>query len=259
MFRDLLAGRELAWQLAVRDIKAQYRQTALGIIWAFILPLANSAAWLFIQRAGIVTLQETSLPYPVYVFTGTILWAIFMDAVNSPLQKTTAAKPMLAKINFPREALVVSGIYQTIFNAAIKMAVLLGTLLIMGFVPKWSLLLFPFAVFSLILTGTVLGLILTPVGLLYSDIGKGLPFIMQFLMYITPVVFPMPTEGWAANLFQFNPITPLILTTRDFVTGFEPTYIDAFFCVYIIMFILLCLMWVIYRAAMPIVIERMSA
>ncbi|MGA7983066.1 MAG: ABC transporter permease, partial [Chromatiaceae bacterium] len=117
MFRDLWNGRELAWQLAVRDIRAQYRQTALGLLWAFILPLANTAAWLFIQHAGIVKVKATSLPYPVYVFTGTMLWSIFMDAVNGPLQQTIAAKPMLAKINFQREALVVSGVYQTLFNA----------------------------------------------------------------------------------------------------------------------------------------------
>ena len=120
MFRDLLASRELAWQLAVRDIRAQYRQTALGLLWAFILPLANTGAWLFIQSTGIVTIQGTELPYPVYVFTGTMLWAIFMDAVNAPLQQTIAAKPMLAKINFPREGFILSGIYQTLFNASIK-------------------------------------------------------------------------------------------------------------------------------------------
>ncbi len=130
MFRDLWAGRELAWQLAVRDIKAQYRQTALGLLWAFILPLAHTLTWIFLNASGIVTVRETALPYPVYVFTGTMLWAIFMDAVNAPLQQTMAAKQMLAKINFPREALVVSGIYQTLFNGGIKIALLLITLMI---------------------------------------------------------------------------------------------------------------------------------
>jgi lipopolysaccharide transport system permease protein len=259
MLHDLLKSRELAWQLALRDIKAQYRQTALGLLWAFILPLANTAAWLFIQASGIVTIQATTLPYPVYVFTGTILWAIFMDAVNAPLQQTTAAKPMLAKINFPREALVLSGIYQTLFNAGIKLVVLLAALLIMGVTPGAGLVWFPFAVLSLILAGTALGLLLTPVGMLYTDVGKGLPLLMQFLMYLTPVVFPMPASGWAATLFQLNPLTPLILTARDLLTGFTPMHLDAFLAVNVAMALLLILVWVVYRAAMPILIERMSA
>lgn len=259
MFGDLLAGRELAWQLALRDIRAQYRQAALGLLWAFILPLANTAAWLFIQGSGIITLQPTALPYPVYVFTGTLLWSIFMDAVNAPLQQTIAAKPMLAKINFPREALVLSGIYQTFFNAGIKIIVLLAALLIMGITPGWGLLLFPLATLSLILAGIALGLLITPVGMLYTDIGKGLPLLMQFLMYLTPVVFPVPSGGWAATLFQLNPLTPLILTARDLLTGFAPEHWGAFFIVNAAMLALLAVMWVVYRAAMPALIERMSA
>jgi lipopolysaccharide transport system permease protein len=259
MFCDLVRGRELAWQLAVRDIRVQYRQAALGLFWAFILPLANTAIWLFIQGSGIVTLQPTALPYPIYVFTGTILWAIFMDAVNSPLQLTSSAKPMLAKINFPKEALIASGIYQTLFNAAIKIGVLLPVLLIMGVLPGERLALFPVALLSLIMAGTVVGLLVTPLGMLYSDIGKGLPILMQFLMYTTPVVFAMPTGGWAATLFLNNPLTPLIGTARDLLTGFEPQQLGAFVFVNVGILALLMVVWVVYRVAMPILIERMSA
>ncbi|TCJ14750.1 ABC transporter permease [Parasulfuritortus cantonensis] len=259
MFGDLLAGRELAWQLALRDIKAQYRQTALGLLWAFILPLANTAAWLLIQHTGVVTIRDTGIPYPVFVFTGAMLWAIFMDAVNAPLQQTVAAKPMLAKINFPREALVLSGIYQTLFNAAIKLAVLIPALWLMGVTPGVGLAFLPVTVLSLVLAGTAFGLLLTPVGMLYTDIGKGLPLLMQFFMFLTPVVFPMPSAGWAATLFQYNPLTPLIVTARETLTGFTPHFLGDYLSVNVGMLALLAVVWVVYRAAMPILIERMSA
>lgn len=259
MLYDLANSGELGYQLAVRDIKVQYRQTILGLLWAFILPLANTAAWLFIQGSGIVTIQSTELPYPVYVFSGTILWSIFMDGVNGPLQQTQAAKAMLAKINFPREALVVSGLYQTLFNAVIKIAVLLTALLILGIRPGFGLIFFPLAVISLVLAGTALGLLITPVGMLYTDVGKGFPLILQFLMYITPVVFPIPSSGWAATLFQLNPLTPLILTARHFLTGLSAQHLTGFLIVNGGILILLVLVWVVYRAAMPILIERMSA
>ncbi|WP_242523411.1 ABC transporter permease [Thiocystis minor] len=259
MFRDLLASRELAWRLAVRDISAQYRQAFLGILWAFILPLANTLVWVFLSGSGIVSVGKTALPYPVYVFTGTMLWAIFMDALNAPLQQTSAAKAMLAKLNFPREALIVSGIYQTLFNAGIKIALLLVVLPFMGVDLGWNLLLFPIGLLSLILVGTAVGLLLTPVGLLYTDIGKGLPLLMQFLMYLTPVVFPMPKDGWAATLFAINPLSPLILTARDWLTGFPPAFLGAFVVVNLLALVLLLMVWVVYRLAMPILIERMSA
>lgn len=259
MLRDVIAGRELAWRLAVRDIRAQYRQAFLGILWAFILPLANTVTWIFLSRAGIVSVGETALPYPVYVFTGTMLWSILMDAMNAPLQQTNAARGMLAKLNFPREALLVSGIYQTLFDAGIKIALLIGALILLGINPGWNLLLFPLGIVSLILVGTAIGLLITPVGMLYTDVGRALPLLMQFLMYLSPVVFPMPKDGWAATLFQINPLTPLILTARDWLTGGQPEFLGYFLAVNFAALALLLLVWVAYRLAMPILIERMSA
>jgi lipopolysaccharide transport system permease protein len=259
MFRDLVASRELAWRLAVRDISAQYRQAFLGILWAFILPLANTLAWIFLNNTGVVKIADTSLPYHVYVFTGTMLWAIFMDALNAPLQQATAAKPMLSKLNFPREALVISGIYQTLFNAGIKIVLLLGALVVVGINPGWNLLLFPLGILSLILVGTALGLFITPVGMLYTDVGKALPLLMQFLMYATPVVFAMPKEGFAVTLFTLNPLTPLILTSRDWLTGQSPEFLAYFVLVNLFAIVILFVVWVVYRLAMPILIERMSA
>ena len=263
MFRDMLtdlwASRELAWRLAVRDISAQYRQAFLGILWAFILPLANTLTWIFLSGNGIVVVKETALPYTVYVFSGSMLWAILMDAVNAPLRQVSGAKPMLTKLNFPRESLVVSGIYQTLFNAGIKIILLLAILPFLGVMPGWRLLLFPLGLISLVLTGTAIGLLLTPVGVLYSDIGKGLPLLMQFLMYLAPVVFPMPKTGIAATLYDINPLTPVILTARNWLTGLPSEYLTGFLVVNVLALILLVAVWIVFRLAMPILIERMSS
>lgn len=259
MFRDLAESRELAWRLTVRDLSAQYRQAFLGFLWAIILPLSNTLVWIFLNRSGVVNVSDTPLPYPVYVFTGTMLWAILMDALNAPLQMVNASKNMLAKINFPREALVVAGIYQTMVNALIKVGLLLIALWAMGIYPGWSVLLFPVGVLSLILVGTAIGLMLTPVGLLYTDVGKAIPLLMQFLMYLTPVVFAMPKEGLPATLFQINPFTPLILTARSWLTGMTPEYLGYFMIVNLIAILFLFVFWVVFRLAMPILIERMGS
>jgi lipopolysaccharide transport system permease protein len=258
MFRDLAAGRELAWRLAMRDIKAQYRQAFLGILWAFILPLANTVTWVFLSQAGIISMATTGLPYPVYVFTGTMLWAIFMDSLNAPMQQVNSARSMLSKLNFPREALIVSGIYQTAFNASIKIALLLAALVIMGINPGWNLLLFPLGVISLMLVGTTIGLFITPMGLLYGDVGRAMPLLMQFVMYVTPVLFPMPKAGWAQILFYLNPISPLILITRDWLTGQTPEMLNYFVTVNVAAAAIFLVVWGIYRLAMPILIERMG-
>ena len=111
--RDLNKSRFLAFQMAKRDITAQYRQSYLGIIWAFIPPLATALVWMFLNSSGTVKLTDTGIPYPVYAFAGTMLWSIITESINSPIKSTSAAKNILTKINFPKEALITSGILKT--------------------------------------------------------------------------------------------------------------------------------------------------
>ena len=87
MVADLRASRELAWRLLVRNISAQYRQTLLGYVWAFLPPIVTTLVWVFLNAQKIFDVGETGVPYPVYVLTGTILWQVFVDAMNSPLRQ----------------------------------------------------------------------------------------------------------------------------------------------------------------------------
>ena len=258
MVRDLRASRELALRLAQRDIKAQYRQTLLGLLWAFILPLANTVTWVFLSSSGIVSVGETGLPYAVFVFTGTMIWAIFMESLSAPLQQVQAAKPMLAKLNFPREALILSGVYQTLFNASIKIALMFAVLWSMGFFSWSQFFLFPITVLAVMLAGTALGLLVTPLGVLYGDIGRGIPLLFQFVMYLTPVVFPLAKGGLAAELININPLTALIVTAREWLTGSAASMPMAFAAVTLASLVLLVAGWALYRLAMPILIERMG-
>lgn len=170
--KDIYASRFLAKQLAVRDIKAQYRQSYLGIIWAFIGPLITAFVWIFLNSSGTIKLSDTGIPYPVYAFSGTLLWSIIVDSINSPTASTNSAKGIMSKINFPKEALVISGIYKLLFNSSIKIGLLLVGVFVYGIGFSWSLLLFPFVILGAILFGTTLGLFLTPISMLYKDIGR---------------------------------------------------------------------------------------
>lgn len=259
MVADLWNGRELAWRLAVRDISAQYRQSALGILWALLTPLSTTVVWLFLSTSQLVQVADTGIPYPVFVFSGTLLWSILIDAFNAPLNQVNVNRGLLAKINFPREALILTGVYQTLFNGAIKIGILLLVLPFMGVHPGWGGLLIPVGVLALVLTGTALGLLITPLGVLYGDIGRVMPLAVQLLMYLSPVVFPLPSQGWAAQLMTLNPLTPLLVNARAWFTGQEPQLLTNWLFTVSGSALLLLVVWMIYRLAMPILIERMSA
>lgn len=258
MAEDVKASRGLAWRLARRDISAQYRQSFLGYLWAFILPLANTMAWVFLNAAGIVKVASTGLPYPVYVLTGTMLWQMFIEALQAPLQQVSNARSMLAKLNFPRESLILSGIIKWWSNAGVKLLVLIPVMLLFGVYPDQHVVFVPMAMLSILIVGTALGLLLAPIGLLYNDIGRAIPIFAQFAMFVTPVVFAMPTEGLTARLFQANFMTPLILQGRAWLTGSAGPIADHFFLVTFVFTFVLLLGWVLFRVTMPILIERMS-
>jgi lipopolysaccharide transport system permease protein len=258
-WKDLFGSHFLAKQLATRDVRSQYRQSYLGIVWIFITPLTSAFVWIFLSYTGTVKLSDTGVPYPVYVFSGTLIWSMIAEAIKSPTSNTNAARGMMTKINFPKEALVLSGVYKLLFNSSIKIGLLIVFIFLFGIGFHWSLLLFPFAMLAAILFGTTLGLFITPVALLYNDIGKIVSMGLGFLMYVTPVVYVMPKSGVMKTMMELNPFTPLILTARDLALGKPPEFLGYFFGILGVSIALFSIGLLFYRISIPIIVERLSA
>lgn len=256
---DIYGSRFLAKQLAVRDIQSQYRQSYLGMIWAVVTPLATAAIWIFLNSSGTLRISDTGIPYPVYAFSGTLLWSIITESINSPMSSTNGARGILSKINFPKEALITSGIYKLLFNSSIKIALLIIFVFAYGIGFHWSLLLFPVIMLAAILFGTTIGLFLTPLGMLYTDVKRMISFVLSFLMYATPVVYSIPKDGIMKIVMELNPITPIVSIARDSIVGGDFTYIYYFLIVIAVVIPMFFLSLVFYRISIPIIVERLSA
>jgi len=259
MGRDLLASRELAWRLMVRDISAQYRQSFFGVIWAFVPPLITAVTLTFARNAGVVNIGDTDIPYPAYVMFSMALWQTFTEALMGPIAAVTAAKPMLAKINFPREAVVLAKLGEVFFNFAIKLLLIVALFLWFRIPVPWTVVLAPVALVHLIAFGTAIGLWLAPLGALYQDVTKALPLIISPWLLLTPVVYPPPQSGAFGAIVQLNPVTPLLVTTRDLATIGTVSNPMGFWLASGLTLVLLLLGWLLYRLAMPFIVERMSA
>jgi lipopolysaccharide transport system permease protein len=259
MFRDLVASRELAWRLFVRDISATYRQSMLGYLWAFLPAVATTLTFVFLNSQHIINVGETPVPYPAFVMIGTLLWQTFLDALNSPLRAVGQSRDMLTRINFAREALILGGIAEVLFNALIRGALVVSICLFYRMPISGSLLLAPAGVLALMLLGVALGMLMTPLGLLYGDVGRGVAVLAGFWMLLTPVVYPPPRTGLGAWLVRWNPVSPVLQTCRDWLTGQPATHLGPFLLVTVLALAALFVGWVLYRLSMPILIERMGA
>lgn len=258
MIEDLVASRGLAWRLFVRDFSAQYRQTLFGYFWVFVPPLAAALPFIFLNSQGVVRVSETPIPYGAYAITGTIIWQVFVDALNSPLKAVTASRSMLTRVNFPKEAILLAGLAQVVLNLLIRLILLAAVFAWFRIVPPATAVLFPVGLLGLVLVGFTLGLFITPVGLLYADVQQSLPIVTTFLMFLTPVLYPTPTSGAAATLAAVNPLTPLVTTTRDWLSVGEAPQAAPFFVTLVIAAVLLFGCWIAYRVVLPHLIARMG-
>ncbi|PWJ43314.1 ABC transporter permease [Sediminitomix flava] len=259
IFNDFIEGRELAWRLFIRNTKAMYRQSILGLTWAFIPPLITALVWIFLNGQKVFKVDAPPVPYPVFVMTGTILWSLFTESLLKPLQIVAASKAMLVKINFPREALLLTGIYEVLFSFLIKTVLLIGVMIWFSVIPTASIFLVPFGVLMLMLLGYSIGVLLTPLGLLYGDVQRALQPLIQFGFYLTPIIYPVNKDGLMGVVTKVNPVVPLLETTRLWLSKGFVSDLDGFYVVSILVFFLAFISIVLYKLAMPHIIERVGS
>jgi lipopolysaccharide transport system permease protein len=259
MAADLLASRELAWRLFVRNVSARYRQTLLGYFWAFAPPLVSTAIFVFLRRAGVFAAADTGVPYVPFLLTGLVLWQTFVDALGSPLRMVNHSRDMLSKINFPREALILAGLAEVLFNFLVRGVLLALVLLWFRVALAPSALLFPLGLLIVIGVGLALGLLLVPIGILYQDVEQALGAAVALWFFVTPVIYPAP-RAWPASLtMTLNPVSAVLDTARAWLLGTPPFYLASSLAIGAATLAVLLVGWLLYRLALPILIERMSA
>ncbi|MBM3934273.1 MAG: ABC transporter permease [SAR202 cluster bacterium] len=258
MVRDLRAARPLGWELAKRDISAKYRQSLLGIAWKFVPPVMTAFIFIALNSRKVITIDTGNVPYPVFVLIGTVLWRMFTASLMAPLTAVQRAKPMLAKLNFPREAIIVSSITQVLYEFCISLVILAVLFVAFGLDLSIGVLLFPIAALSVMLLGFSIGLLLAPVGSLYSDAASFLTTITLPWMLITPVVYAAPRNGIIALVSRVNPVAPLITGSRELATEGAMSDPVSFAVVVVASLVGVFLGLVLYRLVMPIIIEKMG-
>jgi len=257
---DMYAYRRLAIAMAIRDTKAKYRGSFLGLFWAVFPPVAAAVGLTAAKGAGVLSLGETPIPYPAYVILSMSLWQLFTGAVSRPIAGLQAARSVLTKVDFPREVVVISEISKLGSSAIIQSILVTFVFLFFGVEvgPSAFLAIIPIAL--LVLLGLVISLMLAPLALLYGDIGSAMPMALGGLFIVTPVVYPPPPRGGVFSFVtQINPVTPLIETARDLLYSAAVPHLWEAIAVAVLLVPLSVIALVLFRISMPLVVERWSS
>lgn len=257
--RDFWSGRHVAWELLRRNLAGEYRQSLMGVGLAFVPALVTAAWCTLIRHANIVNIPELDVPYPAFVLLSMMLWTTFVEAINAPIHGLIEELPTLARSSYPVEAIVLARMGQVLFDFGVKLVLVVGAVYWFSLPISWTVILAPLGLVLLVLFGTSLGMLLAPINALYRDISKGLAAITTFWLFLTPVLIPVPTSGWAALIVKFNPVTPLLVTTRELVTTAQLSNLPGFLLMAILTLLLFAASCLFHRVAVPVVIDRTNA
>ena len=256
--RDWSYTRELAWRMFVRDTKATFRGSFLGWFWLVLPAVANTLVWVFLSGSNVVKIDSGSTPYPLFVFVGNLLWTAFNGALVAGLGVVDEAKGTLAKINFPHEALVLAALGKSTLNTVATALALVPFLILYPVDFRIEMLLFLPGLALTSLTGLSLGLIVVPISALVSDVSRGIHLLLRFAFFLTPVIFPLPATGIGRTVMLLNPASSLVVTSRSWLTGGEPTVLVPFIVVSAGGLLLLLVGLLSLKVALPHIIERLS-
>ena len=215
---DIWKFRELTWVLFVRDLKAQYRQSVLGYFWMVTPLISTAVVWTFLSSTKAIQVAETPIAYPLYVMLGSMIWGMFTSSINQPYMGFEAGKTVFMKLKVPPEAFILSGLGRQVFETALRMLVLIPVFIALGVTPAASAWLFPVGLACAMIIGLSIGVLLLPISCLYHDVNKALGIFLSLAMYATPVVYPPPKSGWGATVVNLNPMSAVVVTTRDWLT-----------------------------------------
>lgn len=187
--RALWDYRELLFFLTWRDIKVRYQQTILGVAWAIIQPVVTMVVFSFFF-GNLAKLPSDGIPYPIFSYAALVPWSFFAGSLTQASTGMVTHANLIKKVYFPRLAIPIARVMAGLVDFAISLAVLLIIMFVMGFRPTANFVWIPLFALLAVITALGVGLWFAAMNVQFRDIAYTVPFIVQFWMFATPIVYP---------------------------------------------------------------------
>lgn len=219
----LVRRRELIVNLAARDLKVRYKQSALGVAWAIAQPFSLMVVFSIIFSL-FVRVKTPGVPYPVFSYVALVPWTYFSNAIGAGAGSLVANANLVAKIYFPREIFPLAGLLAGLVDFLVAATIFAGMLVYYRIPLHGEILWLPLIVLLQMVLMFGLMLLLSAANVFYRDVRLLLPFVLQLWMYITPVIYPLSVvPDRYRGLFSLNPMTGIIDSFRRvIVQGTSP-------------------------------------
>ncbi|MBX4197927.1 ABC transporter permease [Candidatus Parcubacteria bacterium] len=216
---ELWRYKELLYFFTWRDLKVRYKQTIVGVAWAIFQPLATMVIFtVFFSK--LASIPSDNVPYPIFVYSGLLFWQFFSSALGDTSNCLIANQSIITKVYFPRLILPLSSVLTKLVDFFIAASILVVLMLYYGFVPKLeSIIVIPLVLIISFMASVGLGLVLAAINVKYRDVRYVLPFFIQMLLFVTPVIYPASIAQKYSWLLALNPMTGVIQSARATLLG----------------------------------------
>jgi lipopolysaccharide transport system permease protein len=219
---ELWRYRELFYFFTWRDIKVKYKQTVLGFLWAILQPLAMMTVFVLFFSKGL-KISTDNLPAPIFYFVGLMFWNLFSSGLNSSANSMVTNAEIIKKIYFPRLIIPFSGVLVALFDFLMTLIPFIGLMLYYwittDFMISWHILyLLPLSLLLTLITTVGLGCTIAAWNVKYRDFRYVVPFMIQFLLFVTPVIYPVTMFDdipFLKYILALNPMTGVMIMARN--------------------------------------------
>jgi len=220
--RDLWEYRDLIFFLTWRDISVRYKQTALGASWAIIQPFFSMVIF-SIFFGGLAQIASDGVPYPVFSYAALLPWTFFANALTQSSNSLVGNANLLSKVYFPRLVIPIASILGGVVDFGIAFLVLIVLMLVYEIIPTVAIMFLPLFLLLALTTALGVGLWLSALNVEYRDIRYAVPFLVQVLLFASPVVYSstLLDEPWR-TLYGINPMVGVIEGFRWALLGTTP-------------------------------------
>jgi len=200
----------------------RYKQTAIGVAWAIFQPFVTMIVF-SVFFGGLAKIPSDGVPYPIFVYTGLLFWNFFSGALGDTSNSLLSNQAIVTKVYFPRLILPISTVVTQFVDFLVASIILVGLMIYYGYAPHLSgLLILPLLLVITFMASVGLGLCLAAVNVKYRDVRYALPFFIQILLFVTPVIYPASIAGKYSWILAINPMTGVIQSARAAILGTAP-------------------------------------
>lgn len=214
-FSEIWRYRELFYVFTWRDLKIRYKQTLLGVVYVVFQPIVSTVIFT-IFFGNLAKIPSGSLPYSIFVLSGLIFWNFFSGALTRASNSMLENVNILTKVYFPKIILPLSAVVTFFVDFLINLALFLLYAVILGYVPNFRIfLVLPLLIILTSVTIIGLGLLLASINVKYRDVKNILPFAIQIMLFLTPVIYPLSIMSERNRLIMaLNPMTTVVEAMR---------------------------------------------